>query len=486
MAMSFWESQGLPAEVSYGDIVAAVRSVSTCQGLFMTSVLRKLQQQCFGLKKRISSDDAAVLEKELGSSLGDILQTAASTASAKLPPLCSMLEELVTKTDLTDKERVKSALRDKHAPFEVVSKESTGRLVSFLRSCGVGSQDAEEIALAIYAKKRRTSKRALKGLSKLNNAKEALVHQDAIVDLSNCELDAGMLEKTVPLICNDKQLTCLLLRGNNIHLAGSKLIAQIIISSPRLVSIDVSGNNLLTEGIKTLFSAVKESKSLTHLAAANCHGGPATITLAKEFLSGHPTIHSLNLCGNDIMAFTDFPVIPDLCEVSLSCNFLSRGSVDGFRKLLASHPLLRKLDASFNELDEEAWGSLRDTLTKHESLQTFLANGNKWLPPAVDILGDILSGNSRIVSTDVLQVQDRCKANQDKTSQRIASLRAASSSINWGVEDVDAILLHVTSQPSTLRTFRGMDGPTLRTKRFGPNEALIDADDWDALLQFPW
>jgi hypothetical protein len=481
--MSHWESQSLPPFSTYDEIVGTVRNVSPCQGLFMPSVLRQLQQQLFGLKRKISRDDVQLLEKEKGTHLADILQTAASAAADKLPPLCRVLEELASTTELADRERVISALRDKQAPFHVIAKESTGSLISFLCSCGVSTGDAQEIALAIYAKHRRSTKRAQKGLSTLNNAKEALEHKDSVVDLGNCELDAAQLEKTVPLICNDEQLSSLDLRGNNIHLAGSKLIAQIIKSSSRLVRIDVSGNCLLAEGLRALFGAVKDNKTLKHLSAANCHGGQATVTYAKEMLQGHPSIQSLNLSGNDVTVFTDFPHIPELCAVSLSCNFLQRGSLDGLSKLLSSHPLLRKLDVSYNEFDVQTWEPLRASLTNHASLQTLLLNGNKCDRAALNVLEEVFVQNKRIVATDLPQLAEKCKANMDAVSQRITALLASPSASSWSTEDVDVILLYSTSAPSTLRNLRGVDGASLAGKRIS---VQINDEDWDALVKFPW
>ena len=55
----------------------------------------------------------------------------ATAASQQYPPLCSVLEQLVSTLELSNKELVLAALRDKQVPFDVLAKESTGSLTSF-------------------------------------------------------------------------------------------------------------------------------------------------------------------------------------------------------------------------------------------------------------------------------------------------------------------------------------------------------------------
>ena len=145
--MSFWKEEGFGAVVPFGDVLSAARSRCPCEGLFMPSVARKIQQQFFGLKNGVSGTEVSNIEGESGLGLPEILRNAATAASQQYPPLCSVLEQLVSTLELSNKELVLAALRDKQVPFDVLAKESTGSLTSFFECCGICNHDARTLSL---------------------------------------------------------------------------------------------------------------------------------------------------------------------------------------------------------------------------------------------------------------------------------------------------------------------------------------------------
>lgn len=101
----------------------------------------------------------------------------------------------------------------------------------------------------------------------------------------------------VDLISSKPTLKNMVLRSNEI--ANAKDIADAIVKSPHLLSIDLENNNITSDGAILLATAVKSNRNFSTINLRfNDISATATAAL-NEVFQNHPSLIEVNLSGND-------------------------------------------------------------------------------------------------------------------------------------------------------------------------------------------
>lgn len=113
--------------------------------------------------------------------------------------------------------------------------------------------------------------------------------------------DEGCM-KVVDFVRSCKNLRTLDLRGNHIRLEGVKSVAQLLKTDTALVSLSLEWNSIgfFDQGVRALASALEVNRRLTHLDLRNNRIGPAGGDAIGSMLCKNKTLRSVDLRWNEI------------------------------------------------------------------------------------------------------------------------------------------------------------------------------------------
>ena len=173
-------------------------------------------------------------------------------------------------------------------------------------------------------------------------------------------------------------LTSLTFSHNEIHMKGAHAIGSILLHSP-IKYLDLSDNQIGSEGVQKLCECCKQSETLEELNLSSNQIGDNGILFVSLFLKASKSIKKLDISGNRIKNFKDIiealNVTKTLRELNISANPINEDDYDEIQRLV-SNPnrradmVLDKLDMRRYDLTEEDF-AIKTTETSEAPLLRF-------------------------------------------------------------------------------------------------------------------
>lgn len=478
-----WLKNSWEAQVTLNTLLAAIPATIGVPSAFIPQgVLKNVHQAVFGGRKWITAADAdKVTTPQL---LWESVTSSLRSLSSLPKSLAQLLQSEVL---LSDTDRASWVLRDIGLDFDELSKRSASELRSMFEMGGLLSDDAENLALAVYTKKRRMRSNEAPQLNRLEAAMEALTANDENVSLSYCSLDANGLANVQQTISGDNNLRQLDLSGNNVHARGSEIVAEFLVNLCELRSLNLTGNTLLRQGCENVInSAVANLKHLTNLNLSGCFGGPKLLDSLAP-LVGVPTLTSLNLSANDLGVLKRLPHLPYLTSLDLSSNRLHNDAAAALRDAVQA-PVLSELILANNFIDKDG-ATLVAAFVEERSYVRLLSLafnplgdlGAHAFAPLIQrgVLFHFDAAGSR-ASPDVLHaLQQACSEADASRKSRLSELRQTRIE-EWSVGDVEQVLDDCVTDALCRAKLHGKSGLQLCEGGFG----CLNLSDWCRLQQF--
>lgn len=268
--------------------------------------------------------------------------------------LCSALQGVIEQdTELAEKALVKARLRDRQCTFLELSNQSTMHNKNFFSFLGFTDVDAEQLAIAVYAKHRESIENKVVSLTPLQRAHKAIERELKTVDLSSCNLNADSLKQFTDALIKVGAAVNVDLSWNHVHEAGAPHVADLLRKLSSLRSLNVSGNTLLSSGVSQLATAVQGSP-VESLYVAGSHADDVVHSFAMVVKKS--SLKMLDLSFNNISP-SDLggldKIVDHVDSLCLASNPLGDLGASKIAAMFSRTMKLRHLDVSNSQLTEK-------------------------------------------------------------------------------------------------------------------------------------
>ncbi|UOB16523.1 sister chromatid cohesion protein PDS5 [Abyssalbus ytuae] len=240
------------------------------------------------------------------------------------------------------------------------------------------------------------------------------------LDFRNLFLSGQYLEAINTILKVNPTLNVLDLSGTNSKDASISVLKPGIQQSQGLKALNLKGNNITHEGLKTLVEALETGgNTLSNLDLGN-NGIDAIDKDTLKTLLGNKTLEVLNLSRNQLgdggaeAISAGLGANQQLHTLDLSNNGIRNKGIGELAEALKSNTTLCKLDLSYNQLSKAGAEYLKDMLKGNKTLTELRLLGNPNIPGEIlDDIEDYLNRNRRLELLELLK-KDQPNAFVDK------------------------------------------------------------------------
>jgi len=194
-----------------------------------------------------------------------------------------------------------------------------------------------------------------------------------------------------------KHLTYLDISNNSISCASCEALAATILTSSSLKHLDIGGNPLEDEGIQVLSNYLGDS-SLTHLNVSETGMTDEGLVVLATTLTSNSTLQTLILHSNDAVSSEGLGFLLEVCASSKLCKLDVSYCHTGYTANLSSileacireSTMLKSLDVSHNELEDEGISALLLSLSPDSSVSSLAFGGNAMSASSLQVLGCVV------------------------------------------------------------------------------------------------
>ena len=186
------------------------------------------------------------------------------------------------------------------------------------------------------------------------------------------------------LLCNalyeNKNLQNLNISNNNIRIQGLTQGLNLI-STCKLISLNISQNQLLDSGIKVLSNSLQYFPNLQELNVSNCGFEFKGFEYLLNAFSSYKNLSSLNVSGNDIK-HEDFEILKPLLETMMIKNLnlancsLGNNATYILGDSISNNENLKKLNISSNKISDKGFRSFISLFAHNSNIESFDCSQN--------------------------------------------------------------------------------------------------------------
>lgn len=421
--------------------------------------------------------------------------------AASVPPLDRELADLVSDAGINDTARARLVLQDAKCELRELAKLSTTRLDAYLQTLGMFPEDAERLAFRIFQTSRQFRPLVVRSKTNLDLAQDAIEARDAVVDMSNCQLNPETAHELIDATIRTQAATSVDLASNNLHADGAKLVVKLITGLPTLRAVSVVGNNIQLSGMTSVLEAVVGTR-LRVLDLSCCHGGNECAAVIQRLLP-QTRIQRFSAGGNDITPAAAGALAgavassSRLRSLNVAGNELRDAGIETLmRDGVAKHRLLTSLDIGDNKFSDACIRTIASVIAGHESLAVVkLSRNHNVTAESIDALRQAMRDNKMIESieaehcglddanlTSLLEQAENNAALRKTQLDRVRDTPAA----RWNVDDVSKWLRLKHRRPDIADELKkaGITGSKLvaLTFRGMQRNGIADVDDREFLM----
>ena len=225
------------------------------------------------------------------------------------------------------------------------------------------------------------------------------------LDISHNDLQAAGAIKIAQL-SNITNLTRFTISHNVITDHAAEDIAGFLSQNSKLEEIDLSYNNLKTDGAIKIVKLIIQN--ITNLLKFNIgHNGinDHAANYIANFLFQNSKLEELNLCHNNLetggtIKIVELTNITNLIKLSINHNSITDHAAESIACFLSLNPKLEELDLSYNNL--QAPGAMKIAQSSNvKNLIKFNISHNAITDHAAESIADFLSRNSKLKELDL-------------------------------------------------------------------------------------
>jgi hypothetical protein len=274
---------------------------------------------------------------------------------------------------------------DNNNKYKVILNFSNDKVADFNRgySLNINMEDNCKHILSIIKKNRNTISLQIStniNSDSLNLIVESVVKKKIrpqVIEYNNYDFFTDKnIERLIPLFYNNKDLREIV--GSQ-HLYdsltsfGTKKLHQTLIFNKTLLLLDLSNNNIGSEGSKFIASMIKDCKSLQQLSLGNNNIGNEGVKLIAEALKTENIIEKITLDMNDIsdigLAYICETIrVNDILRfLTLDDNFITNEGLKMFANALAANYSLVSVNFENNPFTKECVSYLFDIFNPNKT-----------------------------------------------------------------------------------------------------------------------
>lgn len=203
-------------------------------------------------------------------------------------------------------------------------------------------------------------------------------------------------------LTNISKLMVLNISNNNISSEGANDIAVILKNSPNLQELYLSGNNFKTSGAIIIAEALQGISSITVFNISNNKMGDDGADAIATVLAQSVELCVLSVDGNDLTAVGAINIARALMNtfgltvLNFSNNNISQDAASDIASVLSQNPKLKMLGLSGNNLQTAGIIKLMRALLQTKNLMLLNISNNNVCAKAADDIASVLSINPKL------------------------------------------------------------------------------------------
>ena len=245
--------------------------------------------------------------------------------------------------------------------------------------------------------------------------------------------------------------------GNKISNGTAAIaLAKGLADNTKLKELDLSDNNLNTEGIKKILNRLKTSNLVKLNISHNNISDEAADDIA-DFLSKNPKLEELDLSYNNLLTVVAIyrTNLSNLIDFNISHNNITIAAVDDIAAFLSCNRKLLAFDLSYNDLHELGCKKIFKVLQNISVLSVLKVSNSNVINEVTDELAAILLQNTLLQELDLsynnLSTSDTIKI--FKAMKNVSSLEAINVSHNMITDEAAEYIAAVLSHNNKLQSF---------------------------------